>query len=131
MQVELFSKPDTSRLAERSRAMQDARERADTGIERAMAATEAADPQWAGDALEAVRKFASAQAPGVLFTIELMRLALHHAGLRKPPRDARSWGGIRRSAVAAGYIEQVRGAYHPAASSNGSPKPVYRKGPKA
>jgi len=131
MQVELFSKPDTSRRAARSRAMQDARERADTGIERAMAATDAADPQWADDALQAVRKFAAAQAKGVMFTAELLRLAVERAGLRKPPRDARSWGGIIRAAAGAEFIERVHGATHPAASSNGSPKPVYRRGAKA
>lgn len=39
--------------------------------------------------------------------------------------DARSWGHVTRLAVRRGWIE-VTGGYAPAASSNGSPKRLYR-----
>jgi hypothetical protein len=56
--------------------------------------------------------------------------SLELAGLPKPT-DGRAWGVVTRMAVAADYIERVKGVMFPAASSNGSEKPVYRRGGKA
>jgi hypothetical protein len=46
------------------------------------------------------------------------------------PPDLRAWGAATLAAARAGFIERTN-TYHPAVSSNGSPKPCYRRGPKA
>lgn len=107
--------------------MAGARARADVGIQRAADATERTEAGWCEKATERMREFARAQA-GV-FTIELARLAF--AKDLTPPADLRTWGNVTRLAVSRGYIERVHGEFFSAASSNGSPKPVYRRGPHA
>lgn len=58
----------------------------------------------------------------VPFTIEQARLEC----MPTPEgADARSWGHVTRLAVRMGWIEPT-GGYAPAASSNGSPKRLYR-----
>lgn len=105
----------------------DASMRADLGIARAAAKAESVEPGWCERACEAVRRFA---ARGVYaeFTMEMAR------GWIAPdivePTDCRAWGRVTRMARDRGYIAET-GGYWPAASSNGSPKRVYRKGPKA
>jgi hypothetical protein len=47
------------------------------------------------------------------------------------PTDLRAWGVITRLAVSREFIARVRGGFAPAASSRGSEKPLYRRGPKA
>lgn len=117
MQLDLIPRP----VIERARARRDA------GMERVRDAAEREVPNWTALALEAVRRFAGHQ--GGYFTMEQCR-AIVESDLPHQPR-LRAWGGVTQSAIRAGFIEQVRGQYAPAASSNGSPKPMYRRGPKA
>lgn len=128
MNLELFDKPDLSRAAARQRALDDARARGEIAAQRAADRADRDDPEWTARALQSLRTFAAAQA-GV-FTIEQARLTLELAGLPRP-HDGRAWGVITRQAVAAGHIERIRGAFFPAASSNGALKAVYRGTPKA
>lgn len=96
----------------------------------AQACTAKADrtaPGWSERALEALARFARNQ--HTVFTIEMARSVI--AAEIDPPHDLRAWGAITSKAAAAGFIERVRGSTAPAVSSNGSPKPLYRKGPKA
>jgi hypothetical protein len=82
------------------------------------------DPEWTEKAVERLRAFARHQ--GGVFTIEMARGVLQ-AELPEPT-DLRAWGRVSRVARAREFIEPVRGSYFPAASSNGSPKQVYRRG---
>lgn len=84
-------------------------------------------PGWSERALEALARFARHQQ--TVFTIEMARSVI--AAEVDQPHDLRAWGSITSKAVAAGLIQRVHGSTAPAASSNGSPKPLYRKGPKA
>lgn len=119
---------DTSRRAARRNALEDAKARADDAITRVAEKAERERPGWCEDAAEALRSFAKAQ--GGVFTIEHARLAIVSARLIDKPHDGRAWGKATRMAMAAGYVERVKGQFFPAASSNGSPKPVYRRGAK-
>lgn len=120
---------DTNRRAARRSALEDAKARADDAITRVADKAERERPGWCEDATQALRTFAKRQ--GGVFTIEHARLAILAAKLIDKPHDGRAWGKATRMAVTAGYIERVKGQSFPAASSNGSPKPVYRKGAKA
>jgi hypothetical protein len=105
--------------------------RADAGIERAARKADRASPEWVDKAAEMLRIGAcilGAQLPGE-FTVEHLR-ALTDKALPQPP-DKRAWGAATRVATSRGFIERIPGRYAAAASSNGSPKPLYRKGPKA
>lgn len=104
-----------------------ARTRGDLGAERAANKAERSAPGWIDRAAESVRAFAREQ--GVLsFTIEEARVEF--AAMIPAPPDLRAWGHVTRRAVALGYIAPT-GGYAPAASSNGSPKRLYSKGPNA
>lgn len=107
--------------------MQAARVRANAGIQRAAEAAERLTPNWTEIACDAVRAWVRERSS--VFTMEHARLAVEKS--IEPPSDLRAWGHVTRMAVKRGYIEQVPGSYFRAASSNGSPKPVYRKGEKA
>ena len=128
-QMTLIPPLDTSRKTARHEAMQAAQARANLGIERVAARADSERPNWCADAAQALRKFAAAQ--GGVFTIELARIALVLSGAIDKPVDGRAWGKATRMAQSAGYIERVKGQFFPAASSNGSAKPVYRKSGKA
>jgi hypothetical protein len=104
-----------------------ARARAEVGIQRVADATERTEAGWCEKATERLREFAHDQ--GGVFTIELARLAFEKQ--LPPPTDLRIWGAVTRMATNRGYIERVEGQYFPAASSNTSPKPVYRRGVSA
>lgn len=104
-----------------------ARAKADVEVERAADATERRVEGWCEMACERLREFARAQAGH--FTCELARCAFQST--IPAPHDLRAWGKVSRMAMARGYIERVPGQFFAAASSNGSPKPVYRKGPQA
>lgn len=107
-----------------------AKTRGDLGAERAAHRAERTEPGWINRAAEAVRdvvKFAGFVV-GDQFTIEQVRACVGCA-LSEPP-DARAWGHVTRRAVQLGYIEPT-GGYAPAASSNGSPKRLYRRGKNA
>lgn len=101
------------------------RMRGDVGAERAASRAERTQPGWIDRAAEAVRGFAVGSGP-FAFTIEEAR-----ASFQAPEGvDLRAWGHVTRRAVQLGYIEPT-GDYAPAASSNGSPKRLYRKGKAA
>ncbi len=102
------------------------RMRADMGIDRVSEATDRHSPDWLEKALGRVKAFAAHQHG--LFTIEQCRAVLEKE--LPPPSDARIWGAVTRQAKARGYLEQSK-LYAPCASSNGSPKPMYRRGAKA
>lgn len=106
-------------------AQRAAKVRASDAMERVSDAVEAESPGWSAKALDAVKRFAAAQAG--LFTTEAMRGVIESE--LPPTNRLRVWGPITKTARAKGYIEQVKGAYAPAASSNGSPKPLYKRGP--
>lgn len=63
------------------------------------------------------------------FTMETARVAL--AGKVARPTDLRAWGHVTRAAIKRGILRRVPGMYSAAASSNGSPKPVYVAGDAA
>lgn len=108
-----------------------AKTRGDLGAERAAHRAQRAAPGWIDRAAEAVRDFCRHNLAGMTgqFTIEVARERAMSFGLPPPP-DARAWGHVTRRAVQLGYIEPT-GGYAPAASSNGSPKRLYRKGRNA
>lgn len=108
-----------------------ARLRGDLGVESSASRAERTAPGWIENAVEAVRSVVSQRFVIELmdgcFTIEMIREWAEIGGLPKPS-DARAWGHVARRAVALGIIERIPNAYAPAASSNGSPKPLYRRG---
>ena len=110
-----------------------ARARGDLGIERSAANADRLTAGWVDQAANVLRIGACMlEAQGALFsefTIERIRAMTGNA-VPKPP-DERAWGAATRVATSRGYIERIPGKFAAAASSNGSPKPMYRKGPKA
>lgn len=107
--------------------MRQARRKGDKGIDQTVAATERRNDGWVELACSRLRDFARGQVG--MFTVELARLSFESK--LPPPHDKRVWGAVTRMAVTRGFIECVKGQYFPAASSNSSPKPVYRRGPLA
>lgn len=128
MQLELLERPaELTRAAARRLAMEAARARAELGADRAGARADSVHADWCALAAEKLRMFARAQ--GGVFTVEMARAGL--AGELPAPPDLRAWGKATVMAVTAGYVEKVPRVFMPAASSNGSPKATYRKGPHA
>lgn len=82
---------------------------------------------WTDKAIELLRVFARNQP--AFFTIEAARGVIAKE-IPEPPY-LRAWGAVTQRAAQAQFIQKVPGAYAPAASSNGSPKPLYRRGVKA
>lgn len=118
MQMDLLGGPDVpmSVLAARSRA---------GGAVRAVAdKAEAAIPGWTAMAVAALREWAAGQAG--LFTVEMAREAI--ADRVPQPHDLRAWGAVTLLAIRDRVIAQVPRAFAGAASSNGSLKPMYRRG---
>jgi hypothetical protein len=105
-------------------------EAADTRAKAGMtAAVEHADrvvPLWSERALAELRR--SVRVREEPFTIEQVRLAI--ACSVESPTDERAWGAVTQMAIKRAIIVKT-GEYAAAASSNGSPKPLYRKGPGA
>jgi hypothetical protein len=116
-------------LQVRTDAQDLAKAAADLGIERSAARAEKCDPGWVDRAAEYIRADAAWAEEGALLTIEQLRGGASFF-IGAPP-DGRAWGAVTRRAIKLGYIEKVPGAFAPANSSNGSPKPLYRKGPNA
>lgn len=85
------------------------------------------DPGWIESAVEALRRFARNQQ--CFFTIEAARGVIEYE--LPPVHEKRAWGRVTQVAVQREFIARVKGGYAPAASSNGSEKPLYRKGVKA
>jgi len=128
-QTVLFTPIDTSRKAARHAALAAATRRAELGMSRAELAVERLHPGWCVLAVDAVRKFAR---------VEQIRLAIEEQGLLPRPPEARVWGVITRRAAEAGYIapsfrdkEQRERHMMPAASSNGTLKPAWKRGSAA
>jgi hypothetical protein len=96
-------------------------------MDRVRDAVEAESPGWMDAALDAVRRFAAVQ--GGMFTTEAMRSVIQ--GELPPTTRLRVWGPLTKAAIRHGYIEPVRGMFAPAASSNGSVRQMYRRGPNA
>lgn len=106
------------------------RARGEQGIERAAEHAERVLPGWCDRAAEAVRQALQRTRMDDAFTIEQVRGAIATADLLpEDPPDGRAWGHVTRRAVKLGYVERLPGQYRAAVSSNGSPKPLYRKGP--
>lgn len=91
------------------------------GMERTAARTERKHSGWVATAVEKLRAFADATTE--IFTIEEARASIE-AQLPKPA-DLRAWGQVTQSARRLGVI--VPAGVKPAASSNGSLKPAYRR----
>lgn len=96
------------------------------GAERAAAKAERKLPGWVDRTAEEVRDYA--RVTDCKFTIEQARSM---CAPMPSGADARAWGHVTRRAVVLGYIERVPGEFAAAASSNGSPKPLYRRGRNA
>lgn len=107
--------------------MRHAHTAADRGMGHAADSAEHEIPGWIDAAVKRVGEFARHQHG--MFTIEDCRQVLAGQGLEQP-RALRSWGTVTRQAIKRGLILKTnRGA--PAVSSNGSLKPLYRRGPSA
>jgi len=92
------------------------------GMERAANKAEQVVRNWIAKTVEEVRTYADNN-PGE-FTIEQAR---QHCSPMPDGVDARAWGQVTLRAVALGVIVAT-GGYARAASSNRSPKPLYRNG---
>lgn len=123
MQLDLIERPTITRASEAARRMRDAKLRAERGMNQAESSAERSAPGWCAAAVEAIRRFASANA-GV-FSVEQMRSVIE-AELPSIS-DRRAWGKATVMAVKANVIERVPRVYLPAASSNGAPKPAWRR----
>lgn len=115
---------EAARAAAMKRRRKGGSAKAAAGIARAAQATERNVPGWCDKAVERLRAFAAAQ--DGMFTIELARAAI--SADMPPPNDLRTWGAVTRMARQRLYIEAVHNAQAPAESSNGSLKPLYRRG---
>lgn len=118
----------TTQLSFPSRLMlPQARAAADVAVERAGDAADRKVAGWCELACEALRQFARNQSG--MWTIELARLSFEKS--LPAPSDRRAWGKVVRMADSRGFIERVPGQFFAAASSHGSAKPVWKKGPQA
>lgn len=97
---------------------------ATTGIHRAADHADRQFSGWVEEAAEALGWAATQFPDDGSFTVEQLRQLT--AALPAPP-DLRSWGAATQRATKLGYIVRT-GGYAAAASSNNSPKPLYRRG---
>lgn len=111
-QLDMFPQLDMFDMAQ-------ARAARDEGMRRVEAHANADEPAWAEYAYEFLLNFAHGCEE---FKIEDVRAAA--AGHVPDPPDARAWGPVAFRAARKGRIEVAR--YAPAATSHGSPKPVWR-----
>ena len=94
------------------------------GMQRAADHADDTAPGWTDRAYAALESYVDGRLVTETFTIEQAREV---AGLLvDEPPDGRAWGAVTQRAIRAGLIEWT-GDFARAASSNGSPKPVYRK----
>lgn len=94
--------------------------RRDLGVARSQAAAERNVPGWTEIALGYVRKYAQRNAP---FLTEECRVWAIVQGCPQP-QNKKAWGAVMQSAQRRGIIEAC--GYAPAASSNCSPKVLWR-----
>ena len=99
----------------------DAASRRDTGIRHASEHAEQCSTGWNERALYLLKSFASRQTEPFLAEA----FVAHCEGLIEPPPDGRAWGSVFRSAAQKGVI--VRAGFAPAATSNCSIKPTWRR----
>lgn len=95
--------------------------RAEQGIQSSAEHAEADQPRWGEQALQYVAAFAKDREES--FTMEQCRVFAYFLGLPVPAEE-RSWGSVTQTAVRRKIITKT-GKFAPAASSNGSPKPLY------
>ncbi len=127
LQPDLFHRPqDLTRAQARQAAMAAAKARADAGMERAARKAARLNATWCADAVEALRRFAAGQVG--LWTIEMARGVIEQH--LPTPSDGRAWGRVAQAAVRQGIIVKTDKTA-PSASSNGAPKPLFRRGPAA
>lgn len=88
-----------------------------------------ATPPWTELAVEAVRLRVFALPAADTFTIEALRAAVEDS-IPVPPNGLRTWGRVTLMCKERGIIEPT-GTWAATASSNGSPKMVYRPGKNA
>lgn len=99
-----------------------ATEARDLGMQRSADHANRVESEWTGQAIGLLTVFAKqAEKP---FLIEEARIWAEANGLPPPP-DARSWGAVTTRARAKRRIEKT-GEYRKAASSNSSPKNLWR-----
>lgn len=127
MQLELLERPpELTRAQARRNALQAAKDRAQLGMDRAARRACAFNAGWCAEALEALRKFAAGQVG--LWTVEMARSVIEQ-DLPKPT-DGRAWGRVTQDAIRHGYIVKTDKTAA-SASSNGAPKPLFKRGPNA
>lgn len=100
--------------------------RGETAMQRCADRNEHVNAGWCQLALDKLRDFAS-KAPGE-WTMEDARTVF--AADIPAPTDLRAYGVVTRNALRQGLIVKT-GRSAPTASSNGSGKPTFRKGPQA
>jgi len=103
-------------------SMDEARARRDAGMASALDHAEQDAPGWGEQCFSLLRTYAAMQHHD--FTIETFRAWAHAHGLPMPP-ESRAFGPVTQRAIRESVI--VRTGYAPAASSNGSQKPVYSR----
>lgn len=128
MQLELLERPpELTRAQARRNALQAAKDRAQLGMDRAAGAVEFDMPGWIEQAIDALRRFAAAQA-GV-FSIEQARSVIASELPAVP--ELRAWGRVTQLASDRGFIQAAPRTFIPAASSNACLKPGWKRGPNA
>lgn len=100
-------------------------ERGINGMNRAVSHANRVVDKWSDIARNAVINFLKSKDDDYLFIIEDVRSEIDNK--IPPPPDLRSWGSVTQSLVRHHDIEATD-LFRKAASSNGSPKPVYKKG---
>lgn len=95
--------------------------RREAGMASALDHAESDAPGWGDTCLDYMRRYALRQSDP--WTCEEFRAWAYALGLPMPA-EQRAFGPVTQRAIRAGLIQRV--GYAPAASSNGSPKPVYR-----
>ena len=102
---------------------QAAEARRDTGMALAEDKANLDQPSWSDDALFALERYLLAH-PDDKFLAEEVRTWSENLGFVDPPENARAWGAVFRRAAGMRMIRKV--GYAPAASSNCSPKCLWR-----
>lgn len=95
------------------------------GINRAALNANSKIAGWTGIAKLAVLNHLASLNLDSTFTIEDVRVIVDEQ--IPPPPDLRSWGSVTQSLIKTGDIQKTF-TYKQAASSNGSPKMLYKKG---
>jgi len=99
-----------------------AERRRDRGIQRALSHAEETAQNWNRDADRLLRDYLSSMNGAQFLTEQFVAFT---AGKIVRPPDGRAWGGVIQRAAAAHHIVKV--GYGPAATSNCSPKCLWRE----